>query len=97
MKTKSSFLAILLVILFGIIITGCSKTETVKESPAIETGTEQNSNNQNVSTQQAEADSQTENLNKAADVVYTCTMHPEVISDKPGNCPKCGMNLVIKK
>ena len=25
---------------------------------------------------------------------YTCTMHPEVISDKPGNCPKCGMKLV---
>jgi hypothetical protein len=25
---------------------------------------------------------------------YTCEMHPEVISDKPGKCPKCGMNLV---
>lgn len=23
--------------------------------------------------------------------MYTCPMHPEVISDKPGNCPKCGM------
>ncbi|HLX93945.1 MAG TPA: heavy metal-binding domain-containing protein [Puia sp.] len=29
--------------------------------------------------------------------VYTCTMHPEVISDKPGKCPKCGMALVEKK
>ena len=29
--------------------------------------------------------------------VYTCTMHPEVISDKPGDCPKCGMKLVLKK
>ncbi|HEY9871319.1 MAG TPA: heavy metal-binding domain-containing protein, partial [Candidatus Obscuribacterales bacterium] len=28
---------------------------------------------------------------------YTCTMHPEVISDKPGKCPKCGMDLVLKK
>jgi hypothetical protein len=27
-------------------------------------------------------------------VVYTCTMHPEVRSDKPGDCPKCGMTLV---
>jgi hypothetical protein len=27
---------------------------------------------------------------------YTCTMHPEVISDKPGKCPKCGMKLVPK-
>lgn len=24
---------------------------------------------------------------------YTCPMHPEVISDKPGACPKCGMAL----
>lgn len=24
---------------------------------------------------------------------YTCPMHPEVVSDKPGNCPKCGMAL----
>lgn len=27
-------------------------------------------------------------------VVYTCTMHPEIQSDKPGDCPKCGMELV---
>ena len=26
--------------------------------------------------------------------IYTCTMHPEVRSDKPGKCPKCGMELV---
>ncbi|KKS62550.1 MAG: hypothetical protein UV28_C0009G0026 [Candidatus Collierbacteria bacterium GW2011_GWE2_42_48] len=25
---------------------------------------------------------------------YVCPMHPEVTSDKPGNCPKCGMALV---
>jgi Cu+-exporting ATPase len=24
---------------------------------------------------------------------YTCPMHPEVASDKPGDCPKCGMTL----
>lgn len=28
---------------------------------------------------------------------YTCPMHPEVISDKPGKCPKCGMELVEKE
>ncbi len=31
------------------------------------------------------------------EVLYTCTMHPEVISDKPGSCPKCGMTLVVKE
>ena len=33
----------------------------------------------------------------AAKTQYTCTMHPEVVQDKPGNCPKCGMKLVEKK
>jgi hypothetical protein len=28
---------------------------------------------------------------------YTCVMHPEVVSDKPGKCPKCAMKLVAKK
>jgi hypothetical protein len=32
---------------------------------------------------------------KAA-VIWTCPMHPEVQSDKPGKCPKCGMPLVQK-
>jgi hypothetical protein len=26
--------------------------------------------------------------------IYTCSMHPEVTADKPGRCPKCGMDLV---
>jgi hypothetical protein len=26
--------------------------------------------------------------------LYVCPMHPEVTSDKPGKCPKCGMELV---
>jgi hypothetical protein len=28
---------------------------------------------------------------------YTCPMHAEVIMDKAGKCPKCGMNLVLKE
>lgn len=27
---------------------------------------------------------------------FTCTMHPGVLADKPGLCPKCGMELVEK-
>jgi len=35
---------------------------------------------------------------KKADMkeIYTCPMHPDVKSDKPGKCPKCGMKLVKK-
>ncbi len=28
---------------------------------------------------------------------YTCPMHPEVVQDKAGDCPKCGMKLVEKR
>ena len=28
---------------------------------------------------------------------YTCTMHPEVVMNKPGKCPKCNMKLVAMK
>jgi len=31
--------------------------------------------------------------------LYTCSMHPDVIKDKPGDCPICGMKLtpILKK
>ena len=28
---------------------------------------------------------------------YTCPMHPEIVEDEPGNCPKCGMTLVPRE
>ena len=27
-------------------------------------------------------------------IVYTCPMHPEVVSEEPGHCPECGMKLL---
>ncbi|HXI00030.1 MAG TPA: vitamin K epoxide reductase family protein [Sphingobacteriaceae bacterium] len=37
------------------------------------------------------------NANKDDPGMYTCPMHPEVVSSKPGHCPKCGMTLVPQK
>jgi P-type Cu+ transporter len=34
------------------------------------------------------------NANK---VVYSCSMHPEIVQDTPGNCSICGMDLVPTK
>jgi RND family efflux transporter MFP subunit len=33
----------------------------------------------------------------AAKEIYACPMHPEQTSDRPGNCPICGMKLVKKE
>lgn len=30
---------------------------------------------------------------KTEEILYTCPMHPEVVQNRPGNCPKCGMAL----
>lgn len=32
----------------------------------------------------------------ARKVTYTCPMHAEIVKDKAGKCPKCGMNLVAR-
>src|SRR5947199_2637119 len=37
------------------------------------------------------------NQEQANEQKYTCPMHPEVVTDHPGNCPKCGMKLVPLK
>lgn len=29
--------------------------------------------------------------------LYTCSMHPGVVSDHPGKCPECGMDLILSK
>lgn len=39
---------------------------------------------------------QSKQVNKQpeTDVYYTCSMHPQVHKEEPGNCPICGMNLI---
>lgn len=39
-------------------------------------------------------DMQTHQSGEEATEMYSCPMHSEVVSDKPGKCPKCGMTLV---
>jgi len=39
----------------------------------------------------------TENTEETAAVVYACPMHPEVTSNEPGTCSKCGMVLVERR
>ncbi len=34
---------------------------------------------------------------KTQQTFYTCVMHPEIHSPKPGKCPKCGMDLIKEK
>jgi hypothetical protein len=36
-------------------------------------------------------------ISDSTEATYTCPMHPEVISDKQGQCPKCGMDLILKE
>jgi FtsP/CotA-like multicopper oxidase with cupredoxin domain len=42
----------------------------------------------------AEMDDPTAPLTGA--VMYACPMHPDVASDQPGRCPKCGMKLLAR-
>ena len=37
-----------------------------------------------------------DSVKESENVKYTCSMHPEMISDQPGICPKCGMELIKK-
>lgn len=59
-----------------------------------------NMNNQNNKTQHQKMNAGRQNATATEDtvkIIYTCSMHPEIIADQPGICPKCGMELVKKE
>lgn len=41
-----------------------------------------------------EKDTKTASHEGHDEVYYTCSMHPQVMKDKPGNCPICSMKLI---
>lgn len=49
-----------------------------------------------VFSQEINTNTKSDTSNAAKIIQYTCSMHPEIVSDKPGVCPKCGMQLVEK-
>lgn len=42
-------------------------------------------------------ESDEEHALKHQDPNYVCPMHPQIVNDKPGGCPICGMDLVLKQ
>ena len=48
----------------------------------------------NMQSQEKVTTEQSPELMETNKEIYTCSMHPEVESDNPGECPKCGMKLV---
>ena len=65
--------------------TGCSENKSTTETTTTTPATEATA---------MSADS-TSIANGMA-TTYTCPMHPEVVSNQPGQCPKCHMDLVKK-
>jgi Cu(I)/Ag(I) efflux system membrane fusion protein len=67
------------VLAFALTISACNNQST------------DDSKKENIETQQMQM-LDTTKLAKGT-VFYQCPMHLEVTSDKPGTCPKCGMDL----
>src|SRR5436190_23771839 len=45
--------------------------------------------------QKSKANSPAAQKGTTIQVQYTCPMHPDIVSDKPGKCPTCNMDLTL--
>ncbi len=72
-----------LLFLFIIFLNSCKRTEKVEKIESKETSMEHAKHKHSEDKREAEKKT-----------LYHCPMHPNYISDKPGECPICGMNLV---
>ncbi|HEY5500198.1 MAG TPA: heavy metal-binding domain-containing protein [Bacteroidales bacterium] len=88
MKRKINILVIVISVFFC--FTGCMGVSHLAHSTEGQAMNTMESNDTNQANQNSQGSVQ--NTSK----VYTCPMHPEVLSDMPGKCPKCGMELVVQ-
>ncbi len=88
MKTQNfkriSLLFIMIIIVSSILVTGCSKSD--KDTQQTELKKEEK-----ITTTIVKSDT-----TKMAEI-YTCPMHPDIQQNYPGKCPKCKMDLELKK
>jgi hypothetical protein len=105
-KTASAATAILL-LLVAVGISGCGSGARVEVAPSHPASPEAESapipphsntlavtSTDATSSGAAQAPSATAPSGSAA--TYVCPMHPDVVKDRPGKCPKCGMSLRLK-
>lgn len=69
---------------FGLLLAGCSAEDSAKPTPTEPFA-------------EALKDSPEEHARKHLDPTYVCPMHPQIVRGAPGNCPICGMELVLKE
>ena len=75
----------------AVMVTGCNKTEKSTENQGASSET---TTSETTRPAHGEPGHNHETDHGQIAAVYSCPMHPEVTSDKPGSCPKCGMDLV---
>ena len=49
------------------------------------------------STEQGDISTDHSAMDHSAETIWTCSMHPQIQRNEPGNCPICGMELIPMK